>query len=113
VSADVAGTGWRPIFLVNVPIGAVLTVLAGRHLPLRGGQVRRRLDPLGVVTSSAAVLALVVPLVLGHEEGWPAWGWAAMAASVLLFGVFAAVNDGLALWGPWCPVASCGHRAWW
>ncbi len=92
VSADVAGSGWRPIFLINVPIGAVLTVLAGRHLPPGGAQASRRLDPLGVVTSSAAVLALVVPLVIGHEEGWPAWCWASMTVSVVLFGVFAGVE---------------------
>jgi hypothetical protein len=35
------------------------------------------------------VLALVLPLVLGQPEGWPAWGWAAMAATVPLIGLFA------------------------
>lgn len=40
----------------------------------------------------AAVLALVVPLVLGHEEGWPAWCWASLATGVVLFAIFAAVE---------------------
>jgi MFS family permease len=99
VSADIAGSGWRPVFLVNVPIGAALIVLAGRHLPRGGGQAHRRLDPLGVVTSSAGVLALVVPLVLGHQEGWPAWCWASMAAAVVLFAAFVFVERRVAAGG--------------
>ncbi|HVU92437.1 MAG TPA: MFS transporter, partial [Jatrophihabitans sp.] len=71
VSADLFGTGWRPVFLVNVPIGVALSLLAVRDLPADRGQRNRGLDPAGVVTLSAAVLLLVVPLVLGHEEHWP------------------------------------------
>lgn len=92
VSADLFGTGWRPVFLVNVPIGVVLLVWAGRNLPADRGQRSRSLDPGGVVTLSAAVLLLVLPLVLGHEEGWPAWCWISLAASVLAFGVFVVVE---------------------
>src|SRR6266478_6515421 len=33
VTADLFGTGWRPVFLVNVPIGAVLLVASRRWLP--------------------------------------------------------------------------------
>jgi hypothetical protein len=39
-----------------------------------------------------AVLALVLPLVLGQSEHWPAWGWACLAASVLGFAAFAVVE---------------------
>jgi MFS family permease len=92
VSADLFGTGWRPVFLVNVPIGAVLSVLAVRHLPGDRGQRQRGLDPAGVGTLSAAVLLLVVPLVLGHEENWPLWGWLSMAASGVAFAAFVAVE---------------------
>jgi MFS family permease len=92
VSADLFGTGWRPVFLVNVPIGVGLSLLAVRDLPADRGQRNRGLDPAGVVTLSAAVLLLVVPLVLGHEEHWPVWGWVSMAASVLAFGAFVAVE---------------------
>lgn len=92
VSADVLGTGWRPVFLINVPIGVVLLVFARRVLPRETGDPTRRFDPLGVLTLSAAVLLLVVPLVLGHEEHWPAWCWASMAASAAASGVFAVVE---------------------
>src|SRR5580693_2372098 len=34
IGADVAGTGWRMIFLVNVPVGLVALVLGARLLPV-------------------------------------------------------------------------------
>jgi EmrB/QacA subfamily drug resistance transporter len=99
VSADLFGTGWRPVFLVNVPIGAALLVWARRNLPADRGERSRSLDPGGVVTLSAAVLLFVLPLVLGHEEGWPAWCWIALAASALAFGAFVLVERGIAARG--------------
>lgn len=99
VSADIFGTGWRPVFLVNVPIGAVLLVLALRHLPAGRGEPRRQLDPLGVLLLSVSVLLLVLPLVLGHEEHWPVWVWASLAASPVLFAWFVMVERRVAAHG--------------
>ncbi|HJQ43002.1 MAG TPA: MFS transporter [Jatrophihabitantaceae bacterium] len=96
VSADMFGTGWRPVFLVNVPIGIALLVFAKRILPADRGEPGRAMDPLGVATLSSAVLLLVLPLVLGHEENWPAWCWAAMAASPVAFAAFVVVERRLA-----------------
>ncbi len=98
VSANLFGTGWRPVFLVNVPIGLALLVLA-RALPVDHGERSRRLDPAGVVTLSSAVLLLVVPLVLGHEEHWPAWGWVSLAASAAVFALFVRLERRLAARG--------------
>jgi MFS family permease len=95
VSADVFGAGWRPVFLVNVPIGLVLLVSA-RRLPVDRGERNRQLDPAGVGTLSAAVLLLIVPLVLGHEEHWPVWGWISLVASVAAFSGFVVVERRLA-----------------
>lgn len=92
VSADIGGAEWRPVFLVNVPIGLVLLVVAGRWLPSDRGDAGRALDPAGVASLSAAVLLLVLPLVLGHEEHWPTWCWACLVASVVAFAVFALVE---------------------
>jgi EmrB/QacA subfamily drug resistance transporter len=92
VSADVLGAGWRPVFLVNVPVGAALMVLARRDLPAGKRERGRGIDPAGVLTLSAAVLGLVLPLVLGHEEGWPAWCWLSLAASAMLFALFVLVE---------------------
>ncbi|WP_406315611.1 MFS transporter [Streptosporangium sp. NBC_01639] len=92
VSADLYGTAWRPVFLVNVPIGLGLLVVGAKLLPAGGPPRHRPLDLPGLVTLSLAVSLLVVPLVLGHEQDWPLWGWAAMAASAALAGVFVLVQ---------------------
>jgi MFS family permease len=92
ISADIAGTTWRPAFAVNVPAGLVLLWLAWRYLPADGRRAtvtmageRPRLDLAGVALLSAAMILLVLPLVLGRDEGWPAWTWACLAASVPAF----------------------------
>jgi len=91
VSADVAGLGWRPVFLVNVPVGAAAVVAGLRYLPAdRRGQ--SRLDLAGVALLSATVLLVVVPLTLGSAAGWPAWAWASLAASLPAAAVFIAAE---------------------
>ena len=92
VSANILGSTWRPVFLLNVPIGAVLLVAGARLLPRGQGEPGRGLDPWGLATLSPAVLALVLPLVLGQSEHWPVWGWACMAGGVVLLGIFALVE---------------------
>jgi EmrB/QacA subfamily drug resistance transporter len=92
VTADLFGTGWRPVFLVNVPIGVALLVVARRLLPRDHVPLEHGLDLPGLVSLSLAVTLLVVPLVLGHEQHWPAWTWASIGASVLVFAVFVLVE---------------------
>jgi EmrB/QacA subfamily drug resistance transporter len=99
VSADLFGTGWRPVFLVNVPIGAVMLVVAPKVLPrdVRTAPERRRgLDLPGLVLLAAAVTLFTVPLVLGQQEGWPTWGWVCLALSVVLFAGFTVIESRLA-----------------
>ncbi|WP_241999115.1 MULTISPECIES: MFS transporter [Kribbella] len=89
ISADLFGTAWRPIFLINVPIGIGLTLVALRRLPADGvHDERQSIDLRGVVTLSAAVLLVIVPLLLGSERGWPAWAWICLALSVPMIVLF-------------------------
>lgn len=92
VNADIAGSGWRGVFLVNVPIGLALLVLAPRVLPAATVRVERKLDLAGLAALTPAVLLLVLPLVLGHEQRWPTWTWIALAGAVIGFAVFALVE---------------------
>ncbi len=92
INADIAGTGWRGVFLVNVPIGVLLLALAPRILPAATARVDRALDLAGLSVLTPAVLLLVLPLVLGHEAHWPAWTWIALACAALGFAGFAAVE---------------------
>lgn len=88
VDADLFGSGWRSVFLVNIPFGVAAIVGAILLMPESRLAKSARLDPIGVVLISAAAFGLVYPLVQGRELGWPAWTFAMMAAAVILLGVF-------------------------
>jgi hypothetical protein len=92
VSADVVGSEWRSIFFVDVPVGVAVLAGAARYLPYEEAPGARRVDLAGVSTLSAAVLLVVVPLILGRAEGWPAWTWLSLAASVPAFAGFVAAE---------------------
>lgn len=88
VDADLWGTGWRMIFLINVPLGLAALAAAVRFLPESRSNQALRLDLTGAGLVSAAAALLIYPLVQGRELGWPAWIFACIGASVILFAVF-------------------------
>ncbi|MFI9332470.1 MFS transporter [Kitasatospora sp. NPDC052868] len=91
--ADWFGTGWRMIFLINLPLGAVAVLAAIRLLPANHttrSASAGRIDPLGVLLLSWAVLLLVYPLVQGRELGWPLWTYAAMVGALPVLWLFSA-----------------------
>src|SRR5262252_244491 len=92
VSANLLNSTWRPAFLLNVPIGVILFLTGLRCIPAGRGEPGRTLDLAGVATLTPAVLALIIPLVLGQSEHWPVWGWASIAGSAVLFAAFAVVE---------------------
>ncbi len=82
IQADIFGLGWRPIFLVNIPVGVVAILAARRYLPdLPGGDGLRN-DFVGIALAAATLLLVIVPLVEGRQIGWPWWCFTMMAASV-------------------------------
>ncbi len=89
VDADLLGLGWRIIFLINVPIGFATVIAAIVLVPAGSRRADLRFDPLGVLLFAAAAVALIYPLVEGHELGWPWWSYASMAGGLALFGFFA------------------------
>jgi EmrB/QacA subfamily drug resistance transporter len=88
IQANLFGLGWRSVFWINVPIGLAAALLALRALPKVARGRRTRLDLVGGVLLTAAVLALVLPLVQGRDAGWPLWTWLCLAGSPILLGVF-------------------------
>jgi len=82
VSANVAGLSWRPVFLVNVPIGVALLIVGARALPYTKAPEHRRLDLGGVALCSSALLLVLLPLLLGRDQGWPAWTFASIVAGL-------------------------------
>jgi EmrB/QacA subfamily drug resistance transporter len=88
ISVNVLGTGWRMIFLVNVPVGLAALVLGARTLPAGLSSGARRLDLPGALLAGAAMFLLVFPLAQGHSLGWPSWLFGMLAASVVLLAGF-------------------------
>ena len=110
VTADLFGTGWRPVFAINVPIGIVLAAAVPRLVPPdetstgapaangAGGRAGQ-LDLAGLAAAACAVLLIVLPLVLGPEEGWPAWGFGCIAAGAVLAAGFVLIERRVAARG--------------
>ncbi|GAA2682539.1 MFS transporter [Streptomyces lunalinharesii] len=88
---DLFGSQWRSIFLINVPFGVLALLLGHRVLPRNGGEdPDAGLDPTGVGLLTAGSALLIVPLIQGRELGWPAWTYAMLAASAVMFALFVA-----------------------
>ncbi|RZQ62956.1 MFS transporter [Amycolatopsis suaedae] len=85
---DLLGLSWRPVFLINVPVGVAVLLIGRRVLPRSRTGRRARLDLVGVALLTAAMTALTLPLVFGHNQGWPAWVWVTLACGAVLSGVF-------------------------
>ena len=81
-SADLFGWGWRSVFYVNVPIAVISLVLSVRFVPETRERSARRPDYAGAVLLTAALLAIVYPLLEGRSLGWPAWIWLLLGAGV-------------------------------
>ncbi len=85
---DPAGTDWRSLFLINVPLGVFALAVGARVLP--SGHTSRTvgIDVPGSLLMAVIAFVLVFPLVDGRTLGWPAWVFAVLAAAVPLLAVF-------------------------
>lgn len=80
--------GWRWVFFVNVPIGALAFVLALRLLPRAEGRparLRSEIDFLGVLLLGLAVLCVLLPLVESEQDGLRRLWWLFPLAAVFGF----------------------------
>jgi len=90
VQWNLAGWQWRPIFLVNIPVGAAALAAAWFVVPESRSPAALRLDLVGMVLAITGVLLLVYPLTEGRTLGWPAWTFGLMAGSAVVMAVFVA-----------------------
>jgi MFS family permease len=92
ITADLFGLAWRPLFLINVPIGALLLIAALRVMPPdeRTEGPRPALDFVGVALFGACMLLVILPLTVGREMQWPPWTLASLAASLVSGAAFLA-----------------------
>ncbi|TDP97968.1 MFS transporter [Labedaea rhizosphaerae] len=90
ISADVFGLSWRPIFLINIILGVVGMIIAGRILPRdddadRSTVVDGRASGLLAVT----MIGVLYGLIEGSTNGWSAVPVASITIGVLFFAAFA------------------------
>ena len=87
-------TGWRWVFLVNVPIGLIALIVVSRTLHLRHHRLDHRIDWIGAALLSVSL----VPLLLVAEQGRE-WGWTSTSSLVAFgVGIFAALAF---VWQEW------------
>ena len=82
--------GWRSIFFVNLPFGVIAIIAAFLLLP--GGaesKATSALDFFGFVLLAGGLVAILVPLIQGQQDGWPLWTYLSIAGGIVLIGVFA------------------------
>ena len=93
INANLFSLGWRPIFLINIPIGLITLAAALFFVDESAVHAAPRLDLPGAVTGALGIFLLVFPVIQGRAAGWPAWGWALLALAVPAFAVFAAIEQ--------------------
>src|SRR5215472_8601178 len=84
VQTNILGFGWRAVFLVGLPIGVLASGLAVLLVPESRAGGAPQLDLAGVALVTAGLLALVFPLIVGRQLGWPVWTLPLSAGAVLL-----------------------------
>ncbi|MGW4241207.1 MFS transporter [Nocardia sp. NPDC004722] len=88
INADLFGTGWRMIFLINLPLGAFAVVAGAVALPHACGSRSGGLDVVGMLIAATGMGLLIYPLVQGRELGWPTWSLLMLVAAVVVLTVF-------------------------
>ncbi len=89
IKANIFGLDWRPIFLINVPVGLIGLVAAAKYLPEGKSPHPLKLDWWGTLIVIVGLLLLIFPLIEGRDLDWPTWTFVMMAASIPVFVLFA------------------------
>jgi len=89
IKANLINLDWRPIFLINVPIGLFGLLAALKYLPNGKSSHPLKLDFVGTFLVMIALLLLIFPLIQGREYNWPSWSFIMMAGSLPIFAIFA------------------------
>jgi EmrB/QacA subfamily drug resistance transporter len=87
---------WHWIFLVNVPVGALVFVLCWKLVPAHAGEddAPRHLDLGGAVTVTGALLLAVYATINGNQAGWASvQTLSLMLAAVVVFVVFILIES--------------------
>ncbi|MCX4906275.1 MFS transporter [Streptomyces sp. NBC_00878] len=84
------GLEWRPIFLINLPVGIAGLVLGRKFITESKAPHALKLDLVGVALVTLGLLMLLYPLIRGRELDWPTWGYVSMAGALVVFAALVA-----------------------
>ncbi|MER5807610.1 MFS transporter [Streptomyces sp. NPDC002033] len=82
------GLEWRPIFLINLPVGIAAILMGRKFITESKAPKALRLDLVGVVLATLALVMLIFPLTNGRENDWPVWGFVCMGLAPVVFAAF-------------------------
>ena len=84
--------GWRLVFVVNLPIGVIALIAAAFLLPAGSESLGKSegVDGLGLLLLSGGLVAILVPLIEGQDQGWPLWTYLTLIGGLTLIALFGA-----------------------
>jgi EmrB/QacA subfamily drug resistance transporter len=88
IDANLAGLGWRPVFLINIVLGGVGLLAAIYLLPRVDAAPATRVDLLGSALLGGSVFSLLYGLIQGSGDGWSLVPIACIGVAALLFAGF-------------------------
>ncbi|MGV9779646.1 MFS transporter [Streptosporangium sp. NPDC003464] len=88
IEADLAGLGWRSMFLINIVLGGLAILAAVRLLPKDTGDPATTVDGVGSGLLAAAMLGLIFGLIDGSASGWRLVPVLSVAGGAAFFGLF-------------------------
>jgi EmrB/QacA subfamily drug resistance transporter len=106
-------SGWRYIFFVNLPIGVLGLIAAAIVLPKLVAGKKASMDFVGLILLAGSLVAILVPLIEGQDQGWPIWTFLSLVGGVVLLVLFAFWERRLAARGgsPLVPPHLFSHAA--
>lgn len=88
IGANFWGLDWRPIFLVNVPVGVIAVMGALRFVPDLPGNKGLEIDGVGIALAATTLLLVLFPLIEGRQLDWPVWIFVMMASAAPMLAIF-------------------------
>ncbi|MDJ0345194.1 MFS transporter [Streptomyces sp. H10-C2] len=88
IDADIAGSGWRSMFLINIVLGGIAIIAAVRLLPKDTGDSATVVDGIGSGLLAGAMLGLLYGLIDGSSNGWTPVPFLSLAGGLVFFALF-------------------------
>ncbi len=79
-----ADQGWRAVFLLNLPLGLIISISAALLLrDINRTPNRQPQDHIGLLLLTLGLTGILTPLIIGQELSWPLWGWGLLTIGIL------------------------------